>query len=444
MVHLVHRWMHDRTDQLQSAFLNGIGYQAWENVWGQWNGITPRDAEALRRIHAIYAADGPYLASEGWEPFADTQHFGVFASRWPGKDGTLWTLVNRNGYAADGAQLAIDDLPGAHFYDLWNAKELMPERKAGKLWLSFPIAAHGFGAVLATSAALSPAQQALLRDGGAPDLETLSATWHSLPQQMLPIAPAPAPKGTTPPDMVAIPAADYLFAVHGIEVEGQNDDGADVQYPWEPSARRYHQHLLHIPAFLIDRTPVTNAAFKRFLDATGYYPRDPHNFLRDWKDGRYPEGWADKPVTWVSREDAEAYAHWAGKRLPHEWEWQYAAQGTDGRAYPWGQDWDTARVPATDGGRTMQPASDVAAHPGGASPFGVLDMVGNVWQWTDEHQDDHTRAAILRGGSGFQPQGSIWYFPQAYRNDQHGKLLLMAPGKDRAGTIGFRCVVDAS
>ena len=69
-------------------------------------------------------------------------------------------------------------------------------------------------------------------------------------------------------------------------------------------------------------------------------------------------------------------------------------------------------------------------------------MVGNVWQWTDEYVDDHTRGGILRGGSYYQPQGSIWYFPQAYRNDQHGKLLLMAPSYDRSGTLGFRCVKD--
>ena len=62
--------------------------------------------------------------------------------------------------------------------------------------------------------------------------------------------------------------------------------------------------------------------------------------MKDWKNGTYPEGWAKKPVTWVSLEDARAYAKWAGKRLPHEWEWQYAAQGTDGRVYPWGNcDW---------------------------------------------------------------------------------------------------------
>jgi formylglycine-generating enzyme required for sulfatase activity len=85
----------------------------------------------------------------------------------------------------------------------------------------------------------------------------------------------------------------------------------------------------------------------------------------------------------------------------------------------------------------------VDAHPKGASPFGVKDLVGNVWQWTAEFRDEHTRAAVLRGGSFYQPQGAVWYFPQAYRLDQHGKLLLMAPSKDRAATVGFRCVKDA-
>ena len=90
----------------------------------------------------------------------------------------------------------------------------------------------------------------------------------------------------------------------------------------------------------------------------------------------------------------------------------------------------------------MRGPDDVDAHPTGASPFGVMDMVGNVWQWTDEYVDDHTRGGILRGGSHYQPQGSLWYFPQAYRNDQHGKLLLMAPSYDRSGALGFRCVKD--
>jgi iron(II)-dependent oxidoreductase len=72
-----------------------------------------------------------------------------------------------------------------------------------------------------------------------------------------------------------------------------------------------------------------------------------------------------------------------------------------------------------------------------------MDLTANVWQWTDEFVDTHTRAAILRGGCYYVPQSSIWYFPAAYRLDEHGKYLLMAPSKDRAATLGFRCAMDA-
>jgi formylglycine-generating enzyme required for sulfatase activity len=242
--------------------------------------------------------------------------------------------------------------------------------------------------------------------------------------------------------MVRIPAGDFLFQVTGIEIEGFNWIGLDVQYPWEDAPRRGHRHLLAMKPFCIDRYPVTNKEFKKFLDAAGYRPKDDHNFLRDWRGGTFPEGWADKPVTWVSLEDARAYAAWAGRRLPHEWEWQYAAQGADGRLYPWGNSWDERAAPPPYQGRDLPGPADVNAHPAGASPFGVMDMVGNVWQWTDEFVDEHTRAAILRGGSYYRPQGSMWYFPQAYRLTEHGKYLLMAPAKDRAGTLGFRCVLD--
>jgi formylglycine-generating enzyme required for sulfatase activity len=200
---------------------------------------------------------------------------------------------------------------------------------------------------------------------------------------------------------------------------------------------------MHLDSFWIDTYPVTNTQFKTFLTASHYRPLDEENFLRDWKGGNIPPGWENKPVTWVSLEDARAYAAWAGKRLPHEWEWQYAAQGNDQRTYPWGNDWNADAVPAVDKGRAMRGPENVDAHPRGKSPLGMMDMVGNVWQWTDEFTDDHTRAAILRGGEYYQPQGSMWYFPSTYKLMEHGKLLLTSPGMDRSGGIGFRCVRDA-
>ncbi len=441
-VNIQGRWNRDKTDDLQYAFFNGEGWESWENVWGIWNGVTPRDAEATRRMATLERGIAPFLISPAWEPYYPTHRYGVFASSWPLKDQTVWTIVNRNEYDLAGRQISVP--AGARYFDLYHGVELTPETEGGKAVLSFPIEAHGYGAILMTAGEPSAAIHSLMshmKEVTSAPLASFSHEWKPLPQQLVPIAPVKAVAQTG--GMVKIPATDFLFKVDGIELEGFDDIGVDVQYPWEDTPRRYHEHRIHVGAFSIDKYPVTNKEFQSFLEATHYHPKDDLNFLKDWKNGAYPDGWERKPVTWVSLEDARAYARWAGKRLPHEWEWQLASQGTDGRAYPWGSTWDANAVPAPDTGRATQSPDNVDAHPAGASPFGVLDLVGNVWQWTDEFVDDHTSAAILRGGSYYQPQGSVWYFPQAYRNDQHGKLLLMAPSYDRSATVGFRCAADA-
>ena len=154
-------------------------------------------------------------------------------------------------------------------------------------------------------------------------------------------------------------------------------------------------------------------------------------------------------MTWVDLDDARAYAAWADKRLPTEAEWQYAAGGATHLRYPWGNNFRPGL--ANDGGNSTTP---VDAFPDGRSPFGVYDMSGNVWQWTESERDDGNRYALLRGGSYYQVGGDSWYFdryidfwlsrgersarPTAY----HVKLFLLAPSADRKGTIGFRCVKD--
>jgi formylglycine-generating enzyme required for sulfatase activity len=436
MVNICRRWARDHTDDLQHAFFNGVGFESWENIWGIWNGLTPRDAEALRRMSTVERQFAEFLVSPEWEPHTSTLQYGVYASRFPTAGRTLWTVVNRNEYPVAGEQLAVPVSDGVRWFDVWNGKELRPEN--GRL--SFPVEAQGFGAILAAPAA-DEAFLARMSKLAAVPLATLSREWRSIPQTLVEIA-ATKPSREVPAGMVPIPAGEFEFEVHGVEIEGGNSDGVDVQYPWEPSARRHHHRRMSMKSFFMDRTPVTNQQFAAFLNASGYRPKDGHNFLREWKNGSYPAGWQDKPVTWVSLEDARAYARWAGKRLPHEWEWQYAAQGSDGRAYPWGAQWEPERVPPVDRGRSMGPPPDTGHNPSGASPFGVLDATGAVWQWTDEYIDDHTRAGIVRGGSYYQPQGSHWYFPQAYKLTEHGKYLLMSDGKDRSGGVGFRCVVD--
>jgi len=446
MVNISDRWSRDKTNDLQFAFFNGAGWESWENVWGIWNGITPRDAEATRRVATIERAVAPFLISTEWEPLIPMLRYGIFASRWPLNDRTVWTIVNRNEYGVEGREIELQPEEGMRYFDLYHGTELKPDRDPdGKTVLSFDVEAHGYGALLATKTAPNAGIQALMskmKEMTAKPLASYSHEWTVLPQQIVPITPT-KPPSASPAGMVKIPAGDFAFRVQGIEIEGFNDIGVDVQYPWEDSPRRFHEQRMQVKSFWIDKYPVTNAEFKKFLDSSHYHPQDDLNFLRDWKDGSFPAGWEDRPVTWVSLEDARAYAAWAGKRLPHEWEWQYAAQGSDGRTYPWGNDWNASAVPVPDKSRTMRGPDAVDAHPQGKSPFGVMDLVGNVWQWTDEFTDDHTRSGILRGGEYYQPQGSIWYFPRTYKLNEHGKLLLTAPSLDRSGGLGFRCVQDA-
>jgi len=446
MVNISDRWKRDKTDNLQFAFFNGVGWESWESIWGIWNGVTPRDGEATRRVATMERALAPFLISKDWEPLAPMLRYGVYASRWPSGQQTVWTIVNRNEYAVAGPQVELPVESGMRYFDLYHGTELKAEPTPdGHVLLAFELEAHGYGALLATPTAPDAGIQGLMskmKPMTAKSLDTYSHEWVVTPQKIVPIAATKPPSGS-PADMVKIPESDFRFRIEGIEIEGFDDIGVDVQYPWEDTPRRFHDHPMHVKAFWIDKYPVTNAQFKKFMDASHYQPKDELNFLRDWQKGTYPGGWDNKPVTWVSVEDARAYAAWAGKRLPHEWEWQYAAQGTDGRTYPWGNTWKDDAVPTPDKSRTMRGPDAVDAHPQGASPFGVMDLVGNVWQWTEEFVDDHTRGGILRGGSYYQPQGSIWYFPQAYKLNEHGKLLMTSPSLDRSGGLGFRCAQDA-
>ncbi len=447
MTEITDRYTRDKTDSLQHAFFNGQGYAILENLWGYWSGFSDRDAETLLRTTSIERAFADAIASPAWEPHVPVLQPGVYASRFPDGARTLWTFVNRRETAADGEQLALPRRAGARYYDLWHGVELTPLTRDGEARLSFAIDPLGYGAVLETTGGGDdPALRALLAamaQRSQRPLRSYDGSWHPTLQVMDPIAPTTLAH-TAPPGMVRIPGGTYDFIVRGNEVENGYDPGVDVQFPWESSPRREHRHLVQIAPFYIDRTPVTNAAFRRFLDATHYHPADDHNFLRDWHDNTYPAGWANKPVTWVGLEDARAYAAWAGKRLPHDWEWQRAAQGDDGRLYPWGSAWDATRVPAVTHANERPAPADVDAYPSGASPYGVLDLDGNVSQWTDTFADAHTRAAIIRGAASYRPRGSVWYFPQTDRLDEHEKFLLMDASRDRSGTIGFRCVTDAA
>jgi iron(II)-dependent oxidoreductase len=447
-VNITNRWSTNKTDDLQYAFFNGIGYNTWENIWSVWNQLPERYAETVRRISAIYHQFPESWSSDDWEPYIKVEQKGVFGSKFPDKNKIIYTFVNRDSTDAAGRQIVLPHINGQKYWDLWNGKELVPAINDGKAALNFQIEGYGFGAILVSNGPAKPAGlNSFLPKMAAMSkrqLKSYPAVWKPIPQQLVPISKT-KPVATAPEGMVKIPAVStYQFESVGVMIEGNELSLAvGIQHPWETHPARSQKHSMNIEAFYIDKYPVTNKQFKAFLIATKYRPADSHNFLKDWVNNTYPEAEAELPVTWVSFDDARAYAKWARKRLPHEWEWQYAAQGTDGRPYPWGNDNDKSKYPPADTTRSMRKPTAVNAYPQGASAFGVVDMTGNIWQWTDEYKDEHSRSAILKGSSYYHAQTSGWYFPPALELTKYGKYLLMAPSLDRARTIGFRCVVDA-
>ena len=180
--------------------------------------------------------------------------------------------------------------------------------------------------------------------------------------------------------------------------------------------------------------------FKVFLDCSDYKPRFSNNYLRHWTYRQIPFGKEDHPVVYIDLEDARTYARWAGKRLPSELEWQFAAQGKKQLNYPWGNEMDINNCNQNTNGETTA----VKEFPGGISPFGCYDMCGNTWEWTEsEYSDGSSRFVMLKGGSCYKAEGSRWYMDGGVQKSNFvAKMLLMWSGLDRCATVGFRCVVD--
>lgn len=163
-------------------------------------------------------------------------------------------------------------------------------------------------------------------------------------------------------DWVTIPAGEFLL-------------GSDPNHDLHMFEDELPQLRIFLAAFRLARVPVTNGQYKLFVDATDYQP-PPH-----WERGEIPTGKDHHPVTNVSWHDAIAFCDWAGVRLPTEAEWEKAARGVDGRIYPWGDEPpDPSRC---NFDLTIGMTSAVGCYPAGASPYGVLDVAGNVWEWTE-------------------------------------------------------------
>lgn len=217
-----------------------------------------------------------------------------------------------------------------------------------------------------------------------------------------------------PPGMVLVPGGELVM--------GNNTSSDLAEKP---------EHRVQVQTFFLDMLEVTNQDYSKFLQATQYQP-PPH-----WKTGDYPAGENNYPVTNITWNDAQAYARWAGKRLPTEIEWEYAARGSNRRVYPWGNDFNSAFANTKESQKTGP--MPVGSYPKGASFCNALDLVGNVAEWTDSTYQPYPGSKakpvadrkIIRGGD--------------FRRD---KLVattttrLLATPATRDLALGFRCAQD--
>jgi formylglycine-generating enzyme required for sulfatase activity len=234
-------------------------------------------------------------------------------------------------------------------------------------------------------------------------------------------------------EMVAIPGGEFMMGNNG-----RGDDG-----PGDEDERPAHR--VSVASFRMDRYETTNAMYMAFVKATGRAV--PHH----WANGASPEGKADHPVVYVDWYDADAFCRWAGNRLPTEAEWERAARGTDGRRFPWGNEFSTSKANTPQHWLTRHEPGDtmpVGSFAQGRSPEGLEDMAGNVYEWVSDWYQPYTgntvpnvhygvKNKVLRGGS--------WYDCLSYGCGLSSPVYnrsRFAPAIKNKG-FGFRCAQDA-
>ncbi|MEA1876437.1 MAG: SUMF1/EgtB/PvdO family nonheme iron enzyme [Bacteroidota bacterium] len=442
-------------------------------------------------------------------PLIPTTTDNIWVNQWPGDNKTIYTVFSLIPEGFDDMLFEAEEKPGYHWVDLWSHSEITLKENDGRKFV--PVSTDAFhkswlgtnneGAV--TAIAHLPELIVINQFGdrvnfyatkgdllriwaGQPDYEKQALEYgpnmnsfnfiekfgryegdivfqlfgegQLLDERIVTVKPG-TPRlisikeetvkdSQTPDGMVRVPSGVFSWnTTHGDEFIG---------YPANP-----YRASIQISGFFLDKHPVTNQEFYQFIRETGYWPSDPVNYLRHWKKGKPLRTDRNKPVIFVSYEDAKAYSVWAGKRLPTELEWQYAAQTEDHRPWPWSREdtiqrekefvTNTLTVSRLKGVGSVycNPGNgmldDVEIYPKGMNPFGLYDLVGSVWQMTQDMYDNGSNTfIILKGGSYFNPGSSWWYVQGGPRPLHYRQMLLrVSRGFERNATVGFRCLRDA-
>lgn len=464
----------------------------------------------LGKILMIQRESAENFTQKNWIPLIETIADNIFVNKWPAENKTIYTIFSLIPQGFNKALFEVRPKPNHHFVDLWNHEPVKLDTVENRIFAVADVEAFSekylgtnnegavgaiaeFPELLQVSFHL-PADELtfsatkgdnikiyagmpgyegkwlsysvkkqtirLLKEFGREEgkfVVQLFEKGQLIDEQIVSFEPASArlisekvqtkKYAKAPAEMVKIPSGKFKMEV----------EFGDWFIPY-PEVQEKEE--VAMPDFYMDRFPVSNAEFKVFLEKSKYQPSDPENFLKHWENGKIKPGDENKPVVFVSYEDAWAYAKWAGKRLPTEMEWQYAAQTEKLNEWPWG---DKTKIIAekteVTGTLTVETLSGIdstlcnpgngsldsaGSYPKGENPFGLQDLVGSAWQLTNDVYDNCTYSFVmLKGGSFFKPEDSWWYVQGGPKNLRHRQMLLrVSQGFERKATVGFRCVAD--
>jgi len=426
------------------------------------------------------------LVPDGWVEVKPGQF-----QRMPGIDPTLLGQVAYHGAIREQVtanwqlQERIGSMKTPSFtWDLYSGELEWPD--AGKLVWDIALSESKSRVNLVILATLAEEHEALYDTVFVPAIDSLAPAMITI-DRVAPTSTTHPAQGLLPFDtrtrpadgmsMVYVPAGEFEMGNTGIQWIW-NGSLHDFDLGLQVYTDESPQHVIYLDAFWIDQTEVTVAMFRSFVEATGYEttaeregwgapwndgPKEeewPHVPGADWQHPRGPDSNAenDHPVVQVSWEDATAYCEWAGGQLPTEAQWEKAARGIDGRLWPWGNTFEGNRGSFCDAQcpveRQKQHTYDdgyaftapVGSFPLGASPYGALDMAGNVWEWVaDWYKDSYysdspgENPTGLPFGTERTQRGGAWYDNESWVRTT---VRHSTPPLNRCDDLGFRCGVS--